>query len=73
MDNANEPSSTTESYSEMAADQQREREAEEGVEALICDAYMPARSWSSMTEGPPLTPPLQRAMRWPVHQQRRKH
>jgi hypothetical protein len=44
MDNANEPSSTTESYSEMAADQQREREAEEWVEALLSDAYMPARS-----------------------------
>jgi hypothetical protein len=42
MDDANELSSTMESYKAMAADQQREREAEEWSEALISDAYKQA-------------------------------
>jgi hypothetical protein len=42
MDNHDELSSNVESYAEMAADQQREREAEEWSEALIGDAYMQA-------------------------------
>jgi hypothetical protein len=37
MDNANELSSFTHSYEEMAADQPREREAEEWSEGLIGD------------------------------------
>lgn len=39
MDNVNELSSFTHSYAEMAADQPREREAEEWSEALIGDAW----------------------------------
>jgi hypothetical protein len=39
MDNANEPGSATESYTDMAADQQREREAAEWSEALISDGF----------------------------------
>ena len=41
MDNPHEPSSLMESYAEMAADQEREREAGEWSEALISDAYAP--------------------------------
>lgn len=40
-----------ESYAEMAADQPREREAEEWSEALISDAYVPSQ-YKDLTRPP---------------------
>ncbi len=40
MDSVSEPTSITESYADMAADQLREQEAAEWSEALISDPFM---------------------------------
>jgi hypothetical protein len=51
MDNANETSSLRESYAEMAADQPREREAEEWSEALIGDVYADVPNAEPLSQG----------------------